>query len=163
MAKTAAPGLGERIIQEEKRSGLNIDVAAQAHRDKTEYRTGSGKHVHSAHLVNSASVNDVPGYVREKALTVLLPANQHKAFDDYWKAWARAKLAKAQPGEEVRVTVAEWEEVLNSALASVPELQGRTADTISFMIRTELYQTLGLKPDQLIRIPWGARRARGGP
>jgi hypothetical protein len=25
---------------------------------------------------------------------------------------------------------------------------------MSFMIRTELYQTLGLKPDQLIRLPY---------
>jgi len=66
-------------------------------------------------------------------------------------------LAKAKPGEEAKVTVAEWEEVLNRAIQSVPELRGRTADTISFMIRTELYQTLGLKPDQEIRVPYSTR------
>jgi hypothetical protein len=154
IAKTAAPGLGEQLIKEEKRSGLNVDVAAQEHRHKSDYRKGSGKDVQSAHLVNSSSVSDVPGYLREKAVTVLLPTKQHKAFDDYWKAWARRQLAKAKPGEEVRVTVAEWEKVLNSAIESVSELRGRTADTISFMIRTELYQTLGLKPDQLIRVPF---------
>ena len=50
--------------------------------------------------------------------------------------------------------MAEWERVLNDAADSVPGLRGRTADTMSFLIRTELYQTLGLKPDQLIRLPY---------
>jgi hypothetical protein len=162
IAKTAAPGLGEQMIKEEKRSGLNVDVAAQEYRHSDKYRNGSGQDVESAHTVNSSSVSDVPGYIREKAVTVLLPKKQHKAFDDYWKAWARKKL-KAKPGEEVRVTVEEWEKVLNRALKSVPELQGRTADTISVIIRTELYQTLGLKSDQLIRVPWSPRRTRRAP
>jgi len=153
-AKTAAPGLGEQMIKEGKREGLNVDVAAQEHRHMSKYREGSGKDIESAHLVNSSSVRDVPGYIRERAVTVLLPTKQHRAFDDHWKAWARKKLAEATPGEEVRVTVAEWEKVLNRAIESVPELRGRTADTISFMIRTELYQTLGLKSDQLIRVPF---------
>jgi RHS repeat-associated protein len=153
-SKAAAPGLGEKMIKEEQKSGLNVDVAAQEHRHKTEYRKGQGKDVQSAHMVNSSSVSDISDYVRDHALTVLLPAKQHKAFDDYWKKWAREKLAKVKPGEEVKVTVAEWEKVLNEAAESVPELKGRTADTMSFMIRTELYQTLGLKPDQLIRLPF---------
>ena len=156
-AITAAPGLGEQMIKQEKRLGINVDVAAQEHRHKSAYREGSGKDVESAHLVNSSSVRDVPGYIRGKAITVLLPAKQHKAFDNYWKTWAREKWAKAKPGEEVRVTVADWEEVLNRAIESVPELRGRTADTITFMIRTELYQTLGLKPDQEIRVPYSTR------
>lgn len=154
LAKKAAAGLGEAMIKDGKKSGLNVDVAAQEHRHKTDYREGSGRQVQSAHMVNSSSVKDVAGYARERALTVLLPAKQHKAFDDYWKAWARDKLDKAKPGEDVRVSVAEWEKVLNDALDSVPELRGRTADTMSFMIRVELYQTLGLKPDQLIRLPY---------
>jgi RHS repeat-associated protein len=154
VTKSAAPGLGEQMIKEEKRSGLNVDLAAQEHRHKTDYRKGSGKDVQSAHMVNSSSVSDISDYVRDRALTALLPAKQHKAFDDYWKKWARDRLAAAKPGEELKVTVAEWEKVLNEAAESVPELSGRTAETMSFMIRTELYQTLGLQPDQLIRIPF---------
>lgn len=154
LVNKAAPGIGERMIKEEKRTGLNVDVAAQEHRHKTDYRAGSGREVQSAHTVNSSSVSGLPNYVRDKALTVLLPAKHHKAFDDYWKAWARERISKLKPGEEPMVAVAEWEQVLNRALDSVPELRGRTADTMSFMIRTELYQTLGLKPDQLIRLPF---------
>ena len=150
----AAPGLGETMIKEEKRTGLNVDVAAQEHRHKKDFREGSGKNVQSAHMVNSSSVSDISDYVRDSALTVLLPKDLHKAFDDYWKNWARNRLAKAKPGDEVKVTVAEWEKVLNDAADSVVGLKGRTADTMSFMIRTELYQTLGLKPDQLIRLPF---------
>jgi hypothetical protein len=156
--KTTASDLGEQLIKQEKRSDINVDVAAQEHRHKSEYREGSGKDVQSAHLVNSSSVSDVPSYIREKAVTVLLPANQHKAFDDYWKTWTRKRLARAKPGQEVRITVAEWEKVLNRAIESVPELRGRTADTISFMIRTELYQTLGLRPDQMIRVPYSTMK-----
>jgi hypothetical protein len=154
---TAAPGLGETLIKEEHRSGLNVDVAAQGHRQKTKFRKGSGRDVQSAHLVNSSSVSDISDYVRDHALTILLPTKQHKAFDDYWKKWARNRIEKAKPGEDVRVTVAQWEKVLNEAAQSVPELRGRTADTMSVMIRTELYQTLGLKPDQLIRLPFSGQ------
>ena len=150
----AASGLGEQLIKQEKRSGLNVDLAAQEHRYKTAYRQGSGRDVQSAHLVNSSSLGDVPDYVRDKALTVLLPTKQHKAFDDYWKRWARNRSANAKPGEEVRVTVKEWENVLNEAVESVPELRGKTAGTMSWMVHIELYQTLGLKPDDLIRVPY---------
>lgn len=150
----AAPGLGEQMIKDERKSGLNVDIAAQEHRHKTEFRKGSGIDVQSAHLVNSSSVSDISDYVRDHALTALLPAKQHKAFDDYWKKWARDRLAKAKPGEDVRVTVAEWERVLNDAAESVLELRGRTADTMSVMIRHELYQTLELEADQLIRLPY---------
>jgi hypothetical protein len=119
-----------------------------------DYRLGSGKEVQSAHLVNSSSVRDLPDYVRGNALTILMPTKHHKAFDDYWKKWAKRKLASAKPGEEVNVTVQEWERVLNEAVESVPELRGKTAGTMSWMIRNELYQTLGLKPGDLIRLPF---------
>jgi hypothetical protein len=153
--KPAASGLGERMIKEEKRSGQNVDVAAQEHRHMDKYRLGSGEDAESAHLVNSSSLRDIPNYVRDKALTVLLPIKQHRAFDAHWMKWARArrKSANAKPGEEVRVTVKEWENVLNEAIESVPELRGKTAGTMSWMIHIELYQTLGLRPDDLIRVP----------
>ena len=141
------------MIKDEKKSGLNVDLAAQEHGQKTHFRKGSGKDVQSAHMVNTSSVRDVAGYVRDRALTVLLPRKQHAAFDAYWKKWALERVEKAG-GKEVKVTVAEWERVLNEAAQSVSELRGRTADTMSFMIRHELYQTLGLKPDQLIRVPF---------
>jgi hypothetical protein len=152
---SAAPGPGETMIKEEKRSGLNVDLAGQEHRHKTDYRKGSGTDAQSAHMVNSSSVKDISDYVRDRALTVLLPADKHKAFDNYWKKWAKAKLAAAKPGEEVMVTVQEWERVLNDAADSA--LKGRTADTMSFMIRTEIYQTLGLDANQLIRVPFSKK------
>jgi RHS repeat-associated protein len=151
--ESAAPGLGETLIKKEKKAGLNVDVAAQEHRHKGKYRQAAGRDVESAHLVNSSSVKDISNYVRDNAVTILLPKKQHKAFDRYWKNWARDRWQKAKPGESVEVTVAEWEKILNEAAQSVPELRGRTADTMSFLIRTELYQTLRLRPDQLLRVP----------
>jgi hypothetical protein len=143
--------LGERFIKADKRSGLNVDIAVQEHRAKADYREGSGQQVQSAHMVNSSSVSDLANYVRDHALTVLMPTATHRAFDDYWKQWAR--LLNAITDDPV-ITVADWERVLNDAAQSVPELRGRTADVMSFLIRTELYHTLGLKPDQLLRIPF---------
>jgi hypothetical protein len=150
--KPAEKGIGESMIKDEKKTGANVDVAAQKHRDKTDYRKDSGYQVQSAHMVNSSSVNDISDYVRDNAVTVLLPRDLHKKFDDYWKDWARKKIAK--DGNKATVTVAEWEKVLNDAADSVAGLKGRTADTMSFMIRTELYNTLGLKPGQRLRVPF---------
>jgi hypothetical protein len=153
--KTAAPGLGERMIKAKKQTGLDVDIAAQEHGAKTTYRKGSGTRVQSAHMVNTSSVKNVAGYVRDEALTVLLPRAQHAQFDKYWKDWAIDRLKHPKPGvPKGMVTVAEWERVLNEAADSVPQLKGRSADTMAVMIRTELYQTLGLKPDQLLRLPF---------
>ena len=150
----AAPALGESMVKPQHRSGLNVDLAVQEHRHKTKYREASGYRVQSAHMLNSSSARDVAEYVRDAALTVLMPRELHKAFDDYWKRWARERVAEAAQDEPVRVTVAEWEQVLNDAADSVAGLRGRSADTMSFLIRTEIYQTLRLEPDQLLRVPY---------
>jgi RHS repeat-associated protein len=105
----AASGLGEKLIKTEKKSELNVDVAVQEHRHKAKYRKGAGKDVESAHLVNSSSVTNITNYVRDKALTILLPHKQHTAFDRYWRNWARERWKGAKPGEKIEVTVAEWE------------------------------------------------------
>ncbi len=49
--------------------------------------------------------------------------------------------------------VSEWERILVQGADAVPALKGRTADAMAFMIKTELYITLGLTPDQHIVVP----------
>jgi hypothetical protein len=159
----AAPGLGESMIKSDKQSGLNVDVAVQSHEDKTLFREGSGRDVQSAHMVNSSSLKllsnssaeDLTQYVRDKALTVLMPREIHKAFDDNWKREAHRLLAEARAkGLPETVSVADWERILNAAADAVPELKGRTADTMHVLIRHELYQTLGLSPETRLAIPF---------
>jgi hypothetical protein len=164
----AAPGLGESMIKPGQRSGLNVDVAVQRHEDKTLFRQGSGRDVQSAHTVNSSSLTllnktsaeDLTRYVRDKALTVLMPTEIHKAFDGNWMKEAHRLLAEARAkGLPETVSVADWERILNAAADAVPELKGRTADTMHLLIRHELYQTLGLSPEARLAIPF-SRKAK---
>lgn len=104
------------------------------------------------HLVPTTAVRHLPQYSRSSALTVLGFREQHGRFDRHWLDQCRA-INRANPGVQNELTVAEWEIMLNKALESVPEWQGRVAGTLSFMIRVELYQTLGLTPTDMLRVP----------
>ncbi|MCB9302591.1 MAG: hypothetical protein H6566_18265 [Lewinellaceae bacterium] len=147
--KKTARGIGEKFIKKGKRLEVNVDLALQRHKNKTKFRLGAGREVESAHLVNSSSLKNIPGYSRDSALTVLLPTRVHRKFDKHWKAKARELLK-----DQTHVKVAEWEKILNDAIESVPELKGRTGDTMSFAIRNELYHVQRLNADDLIRMPF---------
>jgi hypothetical protein len=149
-AKKAASGIGESLIAANKRSGLNVDMAVQKHGQAKKYRAGSGKDAQSAHMVPTSAVKDLANYSRYSAVTALLPPDVHKRFDDYWKAWARRKVADGVD----EITVEELHKVLSEAAQSVPELQGRTADTMHWLFEIEFYQTLGLKPSDKLRVPY---------
>ncbi len=140
---------GESFIKPEQRIGTSADVAAQAHKDKVDYRDGSGKQVQSAHMVPTVAVSRVHEYSRSAALTVLLPIKVHMDFDSHWREWATLKRREGI----TEVTVSEWEMALNRALESVHDIPACSANTMSFMIRTELYQTLGLRPSDLLPLP----------
>jgi hypothetical protein len=147
------PGIGESLIDLEKRSGLNVDLAMQEHRQAREYRAGTGKVAQSAHMVPTSVVEDFESYSRSQALTALLPSEVHKQFDDHWKAWSRKKVAE----NVYEVTVEEFLKVLDEAAQSVQELRGRTADTMHWVFEQEFYQTLGLEPSTLVRVPYSPR------
>jgi hypothetical protein len=146
----AAPGRGESLISPAKRSGLGVDLAVQKHSEKAEYRQGSGREVESAHMMPSSALKGVEGYRRGAALTVLLPKEVHRTFDNQWKAWSRKQAA--QGIQQVRVH--DFLRVLDEAAAAVPELHGRTAETMSWCFRHEVYQTLGLHPTDLLPLPY---------
>ena len=145
----AKGGLGEKMIKSQKKSGLNVDVAAQPFHKKTDFRKGSGKKVEAAHMVPTVAVGKLQNYSRSRALTVLLPRKLHRQFDAEWMKEAR-KLRRRGITE---ITVQEWEMMLVDAAHSVKGLKGRTADTMAFMIRIEFYQTLGLEPTLKLPLP----------
>ncbi|MEO1263464.1 MAG: hypothetical protein AAFZ15_31930 [Bacteroidota bacterium] len=162
--KKAAPGFGERYIKEEERLGINADLAVQQHKQKTNYRKGSGREIESAHMVNSSSLKELKHYKARDALTVLMPLHLHREFDNNWKRRAREIIkerAKKRGGkltpEDAYIRVDEWERILVEAAEQVPGLKGRAADTMAFIIRTELYQNLSLNPGDLIRIPFSKK------
>lgn len=128
---------------------LNVDVELQKHSQAPKYRQpGSGDQ--SAHVVPTSALRDTSGYVRSDALTVLLPPNIHAQFDNYWKAWSRAKAATGLK----QVKVNEFLEVLKKGLDTVPELKGKVANTMYWRAELEVYSELGLKPTDLIRLPY---------
>jgi hypothetical protein len=149
-ARVNAPPLGESQIKPSLRSGLNVDAAVQEHNVKSAFREGTGKAVQSAHMIPSSATEDIVNYSRGKALTVLMPRESHAAFDAGWMSWARAQVAAGR----TQVTVEEFLQVLDTAAEAVPNLRGRTSDTMSWLFHIEAYKTLGLKPTDLLRIPF---------
>lgn len=145
-----APAMGESQIKPSQRSGAKVDMAVQEHKVKTAFREGSGTAVQSAHMIPSAAARELEEYSRNSAITALLPRELHKAFDDGWKAWAHAQAAEGI----TTVKVEEFLQQLDRAAEAVPELRGRTSDTMSWLFRHEAYQTLGLKPTDVFRMPF---------
>ncbi len=145
-----APPMGESQIKPSERSGAKVDMAVQEHNVKTDFREGSGTAVQSAHMIPSAAARDLEAYSRNSAVTALMPRELHKAFDDGWKAWAQAKAAQGI----TTVKVEEFLLELDKAAEAVPELRGRTSDTMSWLFRHEAYRTLGLKPTDVFRMPF---------
>ena len=104
----------------------------------------------SAHQIPTSAARDLFEYSRSRALTVLMPRDVHAAFDNAWKDWAREQVARGR----TTVTVQEFLRVLDQAAAGVPQLKGRTADTMSWLFQVEAYQSLGLGPDDTLRLPY---------
>jgi hypothetical protein len=125
-------------------------MAVQPHNVKTQFREASGSAVQSAHLIPSSAAEEIVGYSRGKALTSLMPKQYHGAFDAGWREWS---LAQVKAGRTT-VTVEEFLRVLDRSAEAVPQLAGRTSDTMSWLFRVEAYQTLGLSPGDLVRIPF---------
>ncbi len=148
--RTNAPPLGETQIKSGQRSGLNVDVAVQPHDVKTAFREGPGSAVQSAHQIPSSAARDLAGYSRSKAVTSLMPRQFHGAFDAGWKNWSHAQVAAGR----TTVTVEEFLRVLEQSVEAVPQLRGRTADTMTWLFQIEAYGTLGLSPTDLLRIPF---------
>jgi hypothetical protein len=96
------------------------------------------------------AARELTGYSRDSAVTALMPRELHKAFDDGWKDWARAQAAQGI----TTVTVEEFLRELDRAAEAVPELRGRTSDTMSWLFRHEAYDTLGLKQTDVFRMPF---------
>jgi hypothetical protein len=138
------------MVKPDRRAELNVDMALQEYRDKNEYRHGSGREVEAAHMGPSSALREVAGYSRSRALTALLPRESHQAFDRYWERWSREQVGQGRS----QARVDEFLRVLKEAAESVPELRGRTADTMGFCFENEFFQVLNLKPEDTIRIPY---------
>jgi hypothetical protein len=132
---------------------VSVDLVVQPHSVASETRSAigvSGEDVQSAHHAPTAAVKDVPGYSREGALTVLLPRATHKAFDDFWKQWS---IAQRQAGV-TEVTVERFVGIVDQAIQQTPNIDAKTKGAMSWVLQNEFYKDLGLKPNDLIQLPY---------
>jgi hypothetical protein len=146
-------GIGESRIAASRRSGENVDMAAHEHRHARTFREGSGRVSESAHLVPSSAMRKLENYSRSRALATFLSPDLHRKFDTHLMDWARKKV----DSNVHEVTVAEFHTALCDAANSVPELRGRTADTMRHMFDAEFYDRSGLPPDTKLRVPYSPR------
>jgi hypothetical protein len=126
-----------------------VDLAVQQHKVKTDFRQAPGSQVQSAHQIPTAAAKELVNYSRNDAITALMPREWHQAFDRGWKDWAHQQQGKT-------VTVEEFLRVLDRSVEAVPELRGRTSETMSWLFQLEAYQTLGLKPTDVFRVPFSS-------
>lgn len=130
-----------------------VDLVVQPHSAASEVRDAigvSGKDVQSAHHAPTSAIRDQTGYSREGALTVLLPRATHRAFDDYWKSWS---IAQVKSGKTT-TTVEHFIAVVDQAIQQTPNIDIKTKGAMSWLLQNEFYRDLGLKPSDVIRLPY---------
>jgi hypothetical protein len=110
----------------------------------------TGKDAQSAHIGPTAALKKLSGYVRKDALTQLLPPQIHKQFDDHWKDWAHAQRRKGQ----THATISELHKVVVEAIDQTPNMSPQTKGALAWQLHRELFQELGLHPDQKIELPF---------
>lgn len=128
-----------------------VDVAFQPHRNASDVRAEygvTGAQEQSAHVNATSFLRDAPGYNREAAPTMLMSPATHRAFDNFWKSWARA-----QPKGRKTCTVAEMRGVMHAAINQIPNLTPRQRGTLAWQLELEL-QALGLQDTSSVRIPY---------
>jgi hypothetical protein len=151
----------DSVVNEAKKQGLvgpagepiAVDLVVQMHSSATETRKAlgvKGKDIQSAHGVPTSALKDVPGYSRERALTVLLPRDTHKAFDDFWKEWSIAQRKKGI----THATVDEFLEIMDKAIEQTPNLADKTKKAMAGNLFNEFYKELEMKPWDKIELPY---------
>jgi hypothetical protein len=155
---SARPQLG-RVVKQAQEAGFmrginpgSVDLAVQEHSSAPTVRRAlgvTGKDVESAHVAPTSMMEIVSGYKRGKALTVLLPEQTHKFFDNQWKSWARNQQGKT-------ITAGEAYNVIENAIETTPGLTFRTKATLTWKLFDELFIHHGLKWSDEVRLPWSS-------
>ena len=158
-----------QIIADAQKEGLvgaagepiAVDLVLQPHGRASDARKAlgqSGKTTQSAHVGPTSALKGVEGYSRSGALTVLMPKDVHKAFDQYWKDWS---MAQRRAGK-THVTVDTFLGVMDKAVGQTPNLPQKTKNALSGRLFDEFYKELGLQPGDLIELPYSNIKA-GAP
>jgi hypothetical protein len=157
-----------------------VDLAVQSHgsaRDVRKVLKVVGRNIESAHIAPTAALKTLKNYGRSEALTTLMPKNLHRQFDAHWKSWARTVLAERKAaglkGDALnKVTVKELRTAVENAIEALPNadedhpfvpgqnIPRPTKNAMQWKLFDELHGKLGLKPDDLVKLPYSPLRTR---
>ncbi|MFL6136601.1 MAG: hypothetical protein ACJ74O_02240 [Frankiaceae bacterium] len=157
----AKPLSNADAVEDAKRAGVKVDIEAQQHKHAPEVRAAkgvTGKEVNSAHVAPTSALRDTQGYVRGDAVTATLSRDTHRAMDNQWKAACRDMVAAGRKDMTVR-------ELYNEVSKAIRNTEGLTAQqkgTLESMLHKELYGSMGLKPDDTVRLPYSGSGGKGG-
>lgn len=132
---------------------FRIDVAVQPHGRASEVRAAlgvTGQESQSAHIGPTSFLRRILGYSRSAADTVLLDPATHRAFDNFWKDWAKSQRRAGR----THCTAGELFNVMGQAIDQIPGLPSRTRDAIAWRLHMELFRDLGLTPDSTLELPY---------
>jgi len=130
-----------------------VDLAVQSHGSAPAVRGElgvTGADANSAHIAPTSGVRGVAGYSRGGALTTLMDAVMHRAFDAHWQQWA---IALRRAGR-VDVSVAELYAEMLSAIEQIPGMAQEARNALAWRLQLELFSELGLQPTDRVALPY---------
>jgi len=116
----------------------------------------SGKDVESAHLLAQAVGKKVVGYNADHALTRLLKKSAHAGMDALWKADFRAMRAAGK----TTATAQEVFDTVANAIQKAPEIEPGEKMSLIAALTDEMFMQHGLKPDDLLDLPYPNIKAK---
>ena len=150
----------KNAVADANKAGVKVDIGAQPHKNAPEVRAAkgvTGKEVNSAHVAPSSALRDTTGYVRGDAVTVALSRDTHRAMDAQWQKACRDMAAAGRKD----MTVRELYNEVSKAIRNTDGLTTQQKGTLESMLHQELYGTMGLKPDDAVRLPYGPSGGKG--
>ena len=116
----------------------------------------SGKDVESGHLLPQAVGKKVVGYNADHALTRLLKKSTHASMDAPWKADFKAMRAAGK----TTATAQEVFDTVANAIQKAPEIEPGEKMSLIAALTDEMFMQHGLKPDDLLDLPYPNIKAK---
>jgi hypothetical protein len=152
-----------------------VDLAVQSHGSAPDVRKALkvvGQKIQSAHIAPTSALKGLKKYSRSEALTMLLPKPLHRQFDRHWQDWAKGLLEQRKAaglrGDALKkVSVKELRTAVENAIEALPEpspgkagVARTTKNAMQWKLFDELHRNLGLKPNDLVKLPYSPLRSR---
>ncbi len=141
------------FVDAEGRPTGSVDLALQSHASAPVVRSElgvSGAEANSAHIAPTSAMTSVPGYSRGRALTTLMDAATHRAFDAHWKSWAM----NLRRGGATEINAGELYAEMLQAIEQIPGLSQRARNALAWRLQLELFAELGLSPSSPVTLPY---------